>query len=87
MKHFNNMRKIRFLGGFTKNQYIAGELPKKGRREGGGVLDNLQKRRGDVFEGGGSYPNAHCFFFFFFFFYHTLTNFLHFSIISPSENS
>ena len=50
-------------GGFTKNQYIGGELPKKGegtwtvcRFKGWGERLG-EKERGGVFE--GVYPNAH----------------------------
>ena len=48
-------KKIRILGGFTKNQYIREELPKKRRLEQFKDLQgSLTKKRGVVFlrEGG-----------------------------------
>ena len=53
--------KIRLLrGGFTKNQYRAGELPERGRGEGGQFVDlrgNLaRKRRGGFWDGGVDTP-------------------------------
>ena len=57
--------KIWLLGGFTKNQYIGGEIVWKG---GGGLGQFVDLRVGGAWQkrgvwwfwGGGWYPYAHC---------------------------